>query len=113
MEEYVRSLYLTDCSNMLLALHSATNWLMLVFFALKIFCLIARILDFIIGRNGIAYVAFCIWKIYSFSNARHILGSKIFIVAHFNFGRRAKAYANRSTACGGAPFKIFCAQISH
>lgn len=27
MEQYIRSLYLTDFSNMLLALHSATNWL--------------------------------------------------------------------------------------
>jgi hypothetical protein len=27
MEQYIRSLYLTDFSNMLLAVHSATNWL--------------------------------------------------------------------------------------
>lgn len=27
MEQYIQSLYLTDMSNMLLAVHSATNWL--------------------------------------------------------------------------------------
>lgn len=35
MEQYIRSLYLTDFSNMLLAIHSATNWLIFVKLALN------------------------------------------------------------------------------